>query len=320
VGQEELAGAPPVFDAAAMATVASYVPFLYAELPVGHPLRARAAAAYERALARLANPALWLDGGHTSAGGADDPLEAARALALLVQALGGEALAGLHAPAAGRRLPGAAVVLGGGRLRLAVHPASLDAKAAAAVEQLAGALTAGGSTWRALAVLRSADLAALAARIRETPVPAGGFEQAPLASAPELVAHVAARCCLSPDAAALYLQFLVLLWPTPRNLRRWNGWAAARLEAATAELVSRGLVIEAARDRAERAHFLPGAWEPSKPPHPPREAWKAPLYAAGGGRPPLGRYLALAPFHLLFERAWLRVEAGDEPRYEGAHR
>ena len=315
VGQDELADAPPVFDGAAMATVASYVPFLYAELPVGHPLRARAAAAYERALARLANPALWLDGGHTSAGGDADRAEAARVFALLVQALGGEELAGLHAPAAGRRIPGAAVVYGGSRLRLALHPASLDAKAAAAVEQLAGAM-ARGTTWRALAVLRSADLAAIVARIRTTPVPAGGHEQDPLASTPGLVERVRARRALSPDAAALYLQLLTLLRPTPGNLRRWNGWAAPRLEAATGELVARGLVIEAARDRAERTHFLPGAWEPGKPPHPPREAWKVPLYTAAGGRPPLGRFLALAPFHLLFERAWQRVEAGDEPRYE----
>jgi hypothetical protein len=323
IGQDEFAGTPPAFDGAALVTVANYVPLLYAELPVGDPLRARAAGAYDRALARLANPALWLDGGHASGGGDEGRAAAARVFALLGGALGGEDLAGLHPPAAGRRIPGAAVVHGGGRIQLALHPATLDARAAGAVEQLAAAVAPNDPMWRALAVLRSPDLAAIAARLRETPVPAGGYEQAPHASAPELVARVAARrsCSLSLDAAALYLQFLTLLWPTPRNLERWNGWTAARREAATAELVGRGLLIEAERDRSLRSHFLPGPWEPGKPPHPPREAWKVPLYVpAGAGRPPLGRLLALAPFHVLFERAWQRVESGDEPRYERVQR
>jgi len=32
--------------------------------------------------------------------------------------------------------------------------------------------------------------------------------------------------------------------------------------------------------------------------------------------PPFHRFQAFAPFHLLFERAWQRIESGDVPRYE----
>jgi hypothetical protein len=54
------------------------------------------------------------------------------------------------------------------------------------------------------------------------------------------------------------------------------------------------------------------------------ESWKLPLY---GTRGPEGhalatllRFQALAPFHLMFERAWKRCEDGDVPRYEEVKR
>ena len=50
------------------------------------------------------------------------------------------------------------------------------------------------------------------------------------------------------------------------------------------------------------------------------ESWKLRFYgerlSTGQIWGTLGRSQALAPFHLLFERAWARVEAGDKPRYE----
>ena len=32
------------------------------------------------------------------------------------------------------------------------------------------------------------------------------------------------------------------------------------------------------------------------------------------------RFMALAPFHLMFERAWQRIEAGDVPKYDEVKR
>jgi hypothetical protein len=54
------------------------------------------------------------------------------------------------------------------------------------------------------------------------------------------------------------------------------------------------------------------------------ESWKLPFYgtrtAEGTAAPTSVRFLALAPFHLLFERAWARIEAGDVPKYDEVKR
>src|SRR5947209_2361283 len=63
---------------------------------------------------------------------------------------------------------------------------------------------------------------AMAERIASTPVPAGGYEANPLASAPELVAEVVSSLDLDPEHAAVYLQLLSLAEPTQRNLVAWN--------------------------------------------------------------------------------------------------
>jgi len=122
---------------------------------------------------------------------------------------------------------------------------------------------------------------------------------------------------------ALYLQYLVLLRPTPRNLTLWNGWNTKRLDAANAELERRELIARARRERAQRSYFLPGGWEALKLPHPPFESWKLGMYgtrSAGSATPMMLRFAALAPFHLLFERAWQRIEAGDVPKYDEVKR
>jgi hypothetical protein len=178
--------------------------------------------------------------------------------------------------------------------------------------------------WESLAYVRSPGLASMMARIRATPVPDGGWEQNPLASVPALVDKVAKQLAVSREAAGLYLQYLALLWPTPRNLVQWNGWKPKQLAAVTAELVGKDLLLEAKRERAQRAHFLPGGWEALKSPHPPMETWKLALYGrrSPDGEPvaPLGRFLALGPFHAMFEAAWDRIASGDVPRYHEVKR
>jgi len=224
-------------------------------------------------------------------------------------------------------VPGAAIVFetapaalpGWLHLKLKLQPATLDDRATAALAPLVTSIAEFASLWHAVHFARSADLAAMMARITDTPVPAGGWEQNPAASAAAVVARAARGLELSGDAAALYLQYLALLWPTPKNLLRWNGWTARRLGAVHDELAGRALILEARRERAQRGYFLPGGWEALRSPHPPMESWKLPLYgrrSGGSARPILDRFAALAPFHLLFERAWQRIEAGDVPKYE----
>lgn len=168
----------------------------------------------------------------------------------------------------------------------------------------------------------SAGLVAIAERIEQTPVPSGSYEAHPLRSAPALVAEAAKRLALSEDAAVLYLQTLALVAPTKKSVEIWNGWKGPRYAKAAAELMKAELVLEAKRERAGRAHFLPGGWEALDRPFMPLETWKFPLYElkAQGAHivGPLRLHLPLRPVHEIFEAAWKRVEDGDPPRYEAA--
>lgn len=318
------------FDREVLQLAASYLPFLYAALPVGDPLRACAPVAHRKILERLANPALLFELGGTSG-------EADGALAGLLATLGGDDVAGLADGLSGRVVPGGVVswrryeygtpAKAYVAFKSSLRPATLDAKAAVTLGRLVALFNGAGSwsPWTLVRTLRSDDVAAMMARIGDTPVAAGGWEQNPLASAPKLVERAAKQLGVGKDAAALYLQYLVLLWPIAKHLLQWNGWDGKRLAAATAELAERELVIEAKRERAQRTHFLPGGWEALKSPHPPFETWKLPFYgsrqtAQSAPEPILSRFLALAPFHLLFERAWKRIEAGDVPRYDEVKR
>lgn len=320
VGQSKLAEPSVVFTDQVLHTLVAYLPFLYAELPVGDSLRARAPVAHALALARLQSPGLWLDAGLLYLD------EAAKAtIDRVIESLGGEPLVGLGEGTTGRRLPGGAVVRQATRLALRLHPAQLDAKAAAVIGKVAAMVPQWGfSAWKSLEYLRSPGLAQMMARIDDTPVPAGGWEQNPLASAPKVVAKASKALGLGEGAAALYLQYLALLWPTAKNLQQWNGWKPKQLEAATAELLAKELILEAKRERAQRTYFLPGGWEALKTPHPPFETWKLALYGMRGANgdpvPPLGRFLALAPFHEMFAAAWQRIEEGDVPRYDEVKR
>jgi hypothetical protein len=314
-------GVPAAFSAQVLHTMCAYLPFLYAELPVGDPVRAQAPVAYGLVRARLASPQLLLEvPGHYLHGSHRATIDR------VVAALGGEPIRGLADGVIGHRVSGAVIAFepapalpGWLLLKLKLQPATLDDRALAALAPLIAEIPVGSSVWHAVRFARGGDLAAMMARITDTPVPAGGWEQNPAASAAAVVARAARRLELSGDAAALYLQYLALLWPTPKNLVRWNGWTACQLDAAHAELVGRALILEARRERAQRGHFLPGGWEALRSPHPPMESWKLPLYgrrSGGTAVPLLDRFAAPAPFHVLFERAWQRVEAGDVPKYD----
>ena len=122
----------------------------------------------------------------------------------------------------------------------------------------------------------------------------------------------------------LYAQLLAVPDPTTAKVREWNGWTAARLKAASAELVARKLVLEAVRDRAGRSIFLPGEWAVLKPPWLPIESWKlAHLFEIDmklNQLCPAGGPMVLRPFEDLFAAAWQRVVDGDGPRYEEVKR
>ena len=316
-----------VFDVPTLATVLAYLPFIYAELPVGAPLRAQAAIAFDLVQQRMKNPTLLF------AFGNDSTLEPA-GIAALETAIGGDPILGLGDTYTGRD-GGAALVLRQdwtagskqySRTWLHVRPARWDAKAEAQLATFAKLYAMWGwSPQLCLQLVRSPDVAAIAARIRETPVAEGGWEQNPLLSANKLVAKAAKWLDVSADAAALYLQYLVVLWPTAKNLMAWNGWKPKQLDAATQELVDAELLLEAKRERAQRTYFLPGGWEALKSPYPPFESWKLPFYGTrgldGGQAVPIApRFIAMAPFHLLFARAWQRIESGDIPKYDEVKR
>ncbi|MGW2780299.1 hypothetical protein ACWC3X_03460 [Streptomyces populi] len=155
------------------------------------------------------------------------------------------------------------------------------------------------------------------ARVAAGDLPPGRYESDPRACVPELASDVATTLGLSEDAAALYLQLLVLPVPSDRNVRRWNAWSPARHKAAAAELVERGLVVEDRRARAGRKHFLPGPWAHAKKPLPPMETWKAPLIGAWVSTYKKLEVRAVGPLPgtlpELFTEAWRLVREAQGP-------
>ncbi|QKG21445.1 hypothetical protein [Actinomadura verrucosospora] len=159
------------------------------------------------------------------------------------------------------------------------------------------------------ATSRSRAVDRMVARAAATPVPPGGYEANPLLSVPGLVAEAAAETGTSEDAAVLYLQLLTLARPTDRNVRRWNGWTAARHKAAQAELVDRALVQQDKRARAGRTAFVPGEWTMLKAPELPIESAKLAAHLTTvvrdkSVRGPFVRLLPPHPLHEMFEAAW----------------
>ncbi|QEU91834.1 hypothetical protein [Streptomyces kanamyceticus] len=155
-------------------------------------------------------------------------------------------------------------------------------------------------------------LARMVERAADSPVPAGGYELDPRLSAPGLVAEAAESLGVGTDAAALQLQLLALPRPADRDVRRWNGWTAARHKAVQAELAAAGAVETGKRSRAGRTAFVPGGWTEAKAPHLPLETAKldphlAESDASGELTGPFLRLFPPVPPHELFARAWART-------------
>ncbi|GAA4078689.1 hypothetical protein GCM10022284_13270 [Streptomyces hundungensis] len=149
-------------------------------------------------------------------------------------------------------------------------------------------------------------------------VPTGAYEADPRQSCPELVARVAQELAVGPDAAALHLQLATLAAPTDRDVRRWNGWSAARHAEVRRELLGTGAVVEARRARAGRTLFLPGDWTELKAPHLPLETVKLAAHAVrplrgNGILAPFLRILPTAPLHEMFAQAWARQSGTNQP-------
>jgi hypothetical protein len=311
------------FTRSTLENVTKLALWLFAHLPVGHALRAQIPRVIERARARARAEGFAVSLGAVYLHGPEG--EAKKSA--IFQQVGGEPLV----DGSEGRLAGAVrVVASASSITALAHPHRLTKPADWDHLSHVGALFAShGSyapnlsmTLRALALLLREDpMDALLARIETTPVPDGGYETNPAASARDVLERVRVRLDLDEDAATLYLQTLALLEPSKSNVLTWNGWTSARYEKAAKALVQRELALTAKRARAGRSVFLPGGWEALKAPHPPFESWKAPLYettrdAEGKLRAPLNHFVPLEPVHAIFERAWARVEQGDAPRYE----
>jgi hypothetical protein len=279
------------------------LPWLFAARPVGDPARAGIPAVLERARRRLANPGLLVSAGWAG------PELSGRSLLDLVPGPAYRSPRGVEVPDS--RDVGAFVlyVAGAAPARVHLRPARIDPDADAGLLALLD--DDARRAYRRVRFLRE-EASALAARVLDTPVAAGGWEANPAASAPALVGEVAEAARLGTAAAILYLELLAAPDPTVRRIREWNGWDGAAFERAAEELVHRGLAVRARRPRAGRDLFLPGPWEELKAPDLPVETWRLRLY---GGRP-LGRLLALRPLHRLFEEAWRLVATGQGPGFE----
>jgi hypothetical protein len=175
-----------------------------------------------------------------------------------------------------------------------------------------------------VAAIKSPGFQELARAILAKNVPEGQWPQNPNHTAPAVLKAIRTKCKLGEDAASLYAQLLAVPNPTAANIREWNGWTAAQLQAASAELVGRKLVLEAVRERASRSIFLPGEWLALKAPWLPIESWKLAHLVELDTDPivhcPAGGPMVLRPFEDLFAAAWQRVVDGDAPRYEEVKR
>ncbi|MBA2543548.1 MAG: hypothetical protein H0V17_28160, partial [Deltaproteobacteria bacterium] len=155
--------------------------------------------------------------------------------------------------------------------------------------------------------LTSDAFKAFAERVKDSPVSEGGYEANPLQSVPKLVDKVAKELGVSKEAAALYLQTLALAEPTQLRVCQWNGWKPKQYKDVSTELVKKKLLVEGKRERAGRTLFIKGGYSKGAGKNLPMEEWKQPFYAT------LERHVPSEPCHLLFARAWKRVEDGDKP-------
>ncbi|MGW1052078.1 hypothetical protein ACWDBD_39680 [Streptomyces sp. NPDC001118] len=97
---------------------------------------------------------------------------------------------------------------------------------------------------------------------------------------PDPVAATARRLGVATDATALHLPLRALARPPDRDVRRWNGWTAARHKAARAELVAVGAVETGRRARADRTESIRDTGETMRAPHLPLESRKSATHPA----------------------------------------
>ncbi|MFE3204349.1 hypothetical protein [Embleya sp. NPDC059237] len=300
--------------------VAMLVPTVYAELPAGDPIRESLPTLIEELRARLAHPGLLLHGGDGPREITDDDLRA------LFGPDPYRSPEPLTAPAFD---DGLTVAIGApppshyGRYRhspqLCFRPALLDVDAER-TRQLTDRRNGfhGRGAVDHVRRIRSDYFTGVVERVRSGALPPGAYEANPAASVPELVDRVAASLALSPDAAALYLQLLVLEAPTDRRVRTWNGWTPTRHRKAATALVDASLAVADKRSRAYRGLFLPGPWaEAHTPEYHSMETWKATFLGIRLVPDSLTIYFR-ADFDRtlpeLFADAWKRVEQGNGPR------
>ncbi len=175
-----------------------------------------------------------------------------------------------------------------------------------------------------VAAIKSPGFQELVMAILAKDLPEGHWPQNPIHTAEPIIKGIRKKHKLGDDAAMLYAQLLAVPDPTAANICTWNGWTAGQFKKASAELVSRKLVLEATRARAGRSIFLPGEWTELKAPWLPIEKWKMAHLGEFDMNPrepcPAGGPLVLRPFEGLFAAAWQRILDGDEPRYEEVKR
>ncbi|MEQ1503461.1 MAG: hypothetical protein ABMB14_14590, partial [Myxococcota bacterium] len=241
------------FDPADLPALVAILAWVAVHLPVADPLRGEVPRTFERLVARLGNPSLWMSAGYWYAG--SDP----KAAEAWFDGLGGERTQAPDGPP--RRVAGPLVaVRESWRIKLAFRPAGLDTTSRGIVDAFGVATGRGVEALAAYDLVHDPEFATMIARISDTPLEPGTWEQDPRRSAPEVVAAVASARGVSADAAALYLQTLTLTDPSKKNVCGWNGWTPKQYEAIGGTLVDAGLLIAGKRARAGRERFLPGGW------------------------------------------------------------
>ena len=323
------AAASPVFNESILRVASLTIAMLAYGLPGGDPARDKMCEVYQATSAALANPDLILEGGSTYF---SDPKAPDRLKTLIESTVGRIQVVDKLNIADDGVL---AVIESDMMARFALRPQSVAAESQfeKVLNQLVTLTAINSESYvspdifpavrliELLRLFRSSGFRELVDRIRNTPVPAGGYEANPILSAPDVLKLVMKKHKLSEDAAAYYLQLLTLPDPTDKNVALWNGWTAAAIKKLGKELVDKELVLEASRSRAGRKFFLAGGWEDLKAPHLPIETWKMPLYqmvrdAWQRATPPMSRIVPLEPVHQLFAKAWKRIVDGDLPKYE----
>lgn len=313
-------------------SIVQLVALVHAETPAGHPARADMPALIKQTTRLLDHPSTLLDlrSLYIYEGMRKKPLKPAEWLAKNIGQIKVNAKDGTARFDDG--LIAAAALDSQHQALIAFRPAKLkDARDLARLHGILGIdlppeddHTVGNSLIPIVAAIKSAGFQKLAKAVLAKGVPEGSWPQNALHTAPSVVKEIAKKHKLSGEAALLYAQLLALPDPTTANVCAWNGWTAAQVKNAAAELVARKLVLEASRARAGRSVFLPGEWLDLKSPWLPIESWKlahlVDLHLDPREPCPAGGPMVLRPFEDLFAAAWKRVLDGDPPRYEEVKR